>query len=64
VNREIDRLPDCEKEAIRTAYITGESQEVLWTCLMNLTDLVYKELEGNNVPISKEMLLEYYKELK
>ena len=31
--------------------------------LLNLTTLVYKELEGNEVPISKEMLLEYYKDM-
>ena len=64
VNREIDKLPDFEKEAIKSTYVIGESQEVLWNTLINLTNLVYMELEGNSIPISKEMLLEYYKELK
>ena len=64
VNREIDKLPDFEKEAIKSTYVIGESQEVLWNTLINLTNLVYMELEGNSIPISKEMLLAYYKELK
>ena len=64
VNREIDKLPDFEKEAIKSTFVFGESREILWIGLINLTNLVYKELEGNSVPISKEILLEYYKELK
>ena len=63
VNREIDKLPDHEKEAIRSTYITDDSQETLWTCLMKLTDLIYKELEGCSVPIPKEMLDEYYRDI-
>ena len=64
VNREIDKLPDHEKEAIKSTYITDDSQETLWACLLNLTDLIYKELEGSSMPISKEMLLEYYRDIK
>ncbi len=64
VNREIDKLPDYEKEAIKSTFITDDSQEMLWVCLMNLTDLIYKELEGSSMPISKEMLVEYYNDLK
>ena len=64
VNREIDKLPDHEKEAIKNTYITDDSQETLWACLMKLTDLIYKELEGCSVPISKEMLIEYYRDIK
>ncbi len=64
VNREIDNLPDYEKEAIKSTYITDDSRETLWACLVNLTDLIYKELEGSSMPISKEMLVEYYNDLK
>ena len=64
MNREIDNLPDYEKEAIKSTYITDDSRETLWACLINLTDLIYKELEGSNMPISKEMLVEYYNDLK
>ena len=64
VNREIDNLPDYEKEAIKSTYITDDSRETLWACLINLTDLIYKELEGSSMPISKEMLVEYYNDLK
>ena len=31
---------------------------------MNLTVLIYKELEGTEMPVSKNMILEYYKGLK
>ena len=64
VNREIDNLPDYEKETIKSTYITDDSKETLWACLINLTDLIYKELEGSSMPISKEMLVEYYNDLK
>lgn len=64
LNREIDRLPETEKAAIRSTYITGESPSELWERLMNLTALVYKELEGYKVPVTQEMLHEYYKGLK
>lgn len=64
VNREIDKLPDHEKEAIKSTYISDDSQETLWACLKNLTDLIYRELEGSSVPISKEILVEYYRDLQ
>ena len=32
--------------------------------LLRLTDLIYMELEGQPISISKEMLLEYYEDLK
>ena len=63
-NREIDRLPETEKAAIRSTYVTGESPSELWKRLINLTALVYKELEGYEVPVTQEMLYEYYKDLK
>ena len=63
LNREIDRLPEAEKAAIRSTFITGESPAELWESLMNLTDLVYRELEGYPVPVTKELLYEYYRGL-
>ena len=44
--------------------MTGENPADLWTSLLNLTKLVYQELEGNSVPVTQEMLLEYYKDLR
>ena len=63
-NREIDRLPENEKTAIRSTFVTGESSSELWEKLLNLTDLVYKELEGHSIPVTKELLHEYFKGLK
>ncbi len=63
LNREIDRLPENEKAAIRSTYITGGDPAELWERLMNLTELVYRELEGYHVPVTKERLHEYYKGL-
>ena len=63
-NREIDRLPETEKAAIRSTYVARESPSELWKRLINLTALVYKELEGYEVPVTQEMLYEYYKDLK
>ena len=63
LNREIDRLPENEKEAIRSTFVTGENPADLWTSLLNLTGLIYQELEGYSVPVSQEMLLEYYRDL-
>lgn len=60
LNREIDRLPESEKAAIRSTFVMSEKPEDMWTVLKNLTELVYKELEGNNTAITKEMLYEYY----
>ena len=64
LNREIDRLPEKEKEAIKSTFVTGENPADLWTSLLNLTKLVYQELEGQNVPVTQEMLFEYYKDLR
>ena len=64
MNREIDKLPKEEKSAIKSTYITGESSEQLWKVLLNLTELIYKELEYYDLPVNKEMLYKYYKELK
>lgn len=63
-NTEIDRLPENEKNAIKSTFVRGESSDDLWRSLLNLTELVYKELEGCEVAISKEMILEYYKGLQ
>lgn len=64
LNREIDRLPEQEKEAIRSTFVTGEDPADLWISLLNLTKLVYQELEGQSVPVTQEMLFEYYKDLR
>ena len=60
---DMDKLPEDVKEDIKSTLVHGEETRDLWTSLLNLTSLVYKELEGNEVPISKEMLLEYYKDM-
>ena len=44
--------------------MTGENQADLWTSILNLTKLVYQELEGQNVPVTQEMLYEYYRDLR
>ena len=64
LNREIDRLPETEKAAIRSTFATGESPSELWTALLNLTALVYKELEEVNVPVTQEKLFDYYDSLR
>lgn len=64
LNREIDRLPEKEKVAIRSTFVTGESPEEMWPPLLNLTALIYKELEGHDLPVTQEMLHEYYKDLR
>lgn len=64
LNREIDRLPENEKEAIRSTFVTGENPAALWTSLLNLTKLVYQEMEGQNVPVTQEMLYEYFRDLR
>ena len=63
-NREIDRLPEAEKAAIRSTYAAGESPAELWTALINLTALVYKELAGISMPVTQEMLRDYYAGLR
>ena len=59
-NREIDKLPETEKAAIRSTFASAESPSELWTALLNLTALVYKELEGIDVPVTQEMLHDYF----
>ena len=59
-NREIDNLPESERAAVRSTYAAGESPSELWKALLNLTALVYKEMEGINVPVTQEMLHDYY----
>ena len=61
LNREIDRLPEVEKAAIRSTFVTGESREELVSALQNLTELVYQELADIEMPITKQMLYDYYK---
>ena len=63
MNREIDRLPENERASIRSTFVTGESSEELWFALLNLTRLIYQELEGNKIPITLEMLMDYYQDL-
>ena len=55
LNREIDRLPENEKEAIRSTFVAGENPTDLWRSLLNLTKLVYKELDGQSVPVTQEI---------
>lgn len=62
-NHDIDKLPPEEKKSIKSTFVYSEDSHDLWTSLLNLTALVYKELEGNEVPVSKEQLLEYYKDM-
>lgn len=62
-NHDMDKLPEEAKADIKSTLVHSEAPEDLWASLLNLTSLVYKELEGNEVPISKEMLLTYYKDL-
>ena len=64
VNREIDNLPESERAAVRSTYAAGESPSELWTALLNLTALVYKEMEGINVPVTQEKLFDYYDSLR
>ncbi len=64
LNREIDRLPEEEKALIRSTFVTGESPEALWTSLLNLTRLVYQELEGCHLPVTQNMMYDYYSDLR
>ena len=63
-NREIDRLPETERAAVRSTYAVEESPSELWTALLNLTEMVYKELDGVDVPVTQEMLRDYYAGLR
>ena len=62
-NHDMDKLPPEAKADIKSTLVFSEETKDLWASLFNLTSLVYKELEGNEVSISKEMLLEYYKDM-
>ncbi len=64
LNREIDRLPETEKAAIRSTFVMGESPSELWRGLENLTALVYKELESCDVSVPQELLHAYYAGLR
>ena len=61
LNREADKLPEAEKAALRSTLVGGERPEELWASLLNLTRLVYREMDGASVPVREEMLYEYYK---
>ena len=63
-NREIDRLPENEKAAIMSTFVTGQSSNELWESLVRLTDLLYKEMEEFHIPVTHEMLNEYYANLR
>ncbi len=62
--REMDKLPEDEKAALKSTFVAEVDRGALWTALLNLTELIYKELEECEVPISKEMIYEYYKGLR
>ena len=64
LNREMDKLPPEEIAAIKSTFITEDTPDAMWISLLRLTDLIYKELEGQPISISKEILLEYYESLK
>ena len=63
-NREMDKLPPEDIAKIKSTFITEDTPDAMWVSLLRLTDLIYKELEGQPIPITKEMLLEYYEDLK
>ena len=64
LNREMDKLPPEEIAKIKSTFIIEDTPDAMWVSLLRLTDLIYKELEGQPISISKEMLLEYYEDLK
>ena len=47
-----------------STFAAGEDSPELWRALFNLTELVYKELGESSAPVTKEMLYEYYKDLR
>lgn len=64
LNRETDKLPEKEKTEILSTFVTGLNPSELWNSLIKLTDLIYKELEGCNIPVTYEMLNAYYEDLR
>ena len=64
LNKEIDDLPEKEKEKIKSTLVLNESSDALWSSLLNLTKLIYDEMGGNEHPVSYEKLLEYYRDIQ
>lgn len=64
LNCEIDRLPEKEKAAIMSTFVTEYSSGELWDSLVKLTDMIYKEMEDCNIPVTHEMLNAYYENLR
>ena len=64
LNREMDRLPEDIKAAIMSTFVTGNSSGELWDSLLKLTDMIYKEIEECRIPVTREMLYAYYKDLR
>ena len=64
LNRETDRLPEDVKAAIMSTFVTGNGSGELWDSLEKLTDMIYRELEEFRIPVSREMLYAYYKDLR
>ncbi len=62
-NHDMDKLPEEAKADIKSTLVYSEDSRDLWKSLLNLTSLVYKELEGSEIPVSKELLLTYYKDM-
>ena len=63
-NREMDNLPEDAKDNIRSTYVFSENPKDLWKSILNLTDLIYEEMKDYSIPISQELLCEYYNSLK
>lgn len=64
MNREMDRLPENERAALLGTYVTGKNEDELWESLIRLTNLLYGELEEVDLPVSREMMYEYYKNVR
>ncbi|MBE6936507.1 MAG: hypothetical protein E7458_08470 [Ruminococcaceae bacterium] len=64
LNREMDRLPEAEKAAILSTYLTGADSDALWNCLLTLTERIFNELEGVETPLTRELLQRYYQKLR
>lgn len=64
LNRETDRLPEDKKAAIRSTFVSGKDADELWDSLIRLTDLVYSEIGDAPIPVTREMLDAYCKDLR
>ncbi len=62
--READRLPEHEKAEIMGTFVTGKSADELWESLLKLTDLIYAEVGDAPIPVTREMLNVYYRDLR